>query len=105
MGPKFEQVPDDLRGRADKKRAVVPGLENHARGDRDFLASLYEGAGLGVHPIGVKYPGMDERRTQRWMGLRDGAEDTADVTDHGATRFENDDIDGGSAVTRAVGES
>ncbi|MGW1739028.1 hypothetical protein ACWCPQ_09480 [Nocardia sp. NPDC001965] len=100
MGTNFEHVPDDLRGSSDKAQNVVPGVNEHAEGDGDFLSLLYQGAGLGVHGFAVTVPEGQELRKQGWKGLGSGFEAVANTGYTGLTKFEQADLDGKGGVPR-----
>ncbi|WP_280463602.1 hypothetical protein [Nocardia carnea] len=105
MGNIFDQVPDDVRGRAGRNDAPVSGLQDHAEPDPDFVQRLYEGAGLGVHPVASLVPGNDEKRRQRWRGYAAGYEGAANAGYRGATNFEDAEDEGARQVRRVTDEA
>ncbi len=105
MGYIFGQVPDDVRGRADRNGAPVSGLQDHAEPDSDFVNRLYTGAGLCVHPVACLVPGNDEKRRRRWRGVATGYEGAANAGYRGATGFEDAEVEGAGRVKRVSDEA
>ncbi|MGW5385901.1 hypothetical protein [Nocardia sp. NPDC003963] len=104
MGTNVNQVPDDMRGRADRNRRVVPGLNSHAEGDPDFPDLLSEGAGLGAYGLVLNVRDRLENRRKGWTGIADRYDGAGDAGSRGATDFEYADTDGGAGVSRKVDE-
>ena len=104
MVDRFEQVPDDLRGRGDRSNAPVSGLREHAEPDSDFQRQLYEGAGLAVHPVAALVPDNDEERRRNWRGFAAGFEGAANARYRGATEFEGVDTAGAGEAKRVSDE-